>query len=271
MTDEGKMRTVWQFTLALAAVVFCMAGHATTAFAAEASEKLVERYTGMLNELRTELTAKAAKIDLEKAKTPGSAEEKKLIKFLASDKLDAKLVKYVVLLEATPKGLAQFAGQGKAQAALVKRLLADDELMKQMVMADGASNTGRGKPAEYGPAMRIYTDIQKASKKATSGVLQRLALAVSLNRAGAVAKKIAEAKTDASVTEDVLNQYLDYEKAYLGGELDPAFGTFTVWELTFLFGWGDPDGHLAWGRDASGPIMGTPSPTRMREGSRPRA
>ena len=36
MTDEGKIRTVWQFTLALAAVAFCMAGHATTAFAAEA-------------------------------------------------------------------------------------------------------------------------------------------------------------------------------------------------------------------------------------------
>jgi len=243
------MKTVREFTLALAAVALCMAVHSTAAFAAEASEKLVERYTGMLSELRTELTAKVPKIDLEKAKTAGSPEEQQLKKFLASDKLDAKLVKYVVLLEATPKGLVEFAQQGKAQAALVEKLLADDELMMQMVMADGAGNTGRGKPAEYGPAMRIYTDIQKASEKATDGVLQRLALAVSLNRAGAVAKKIAEAKTDASVTEDVLNQYLDYEKAYLGGELDPAFGTFTVWELTFLFGWGDPDGHLAWGRE----------------------
>jgi len=243
------MKAVRGLTLALAALVFCMAVHSTAASAAEPPEALVERYTGMLNELRAELTAEAAKIDLEKAKTPGSAEEKKLIKFLASDKLDAKLVKYVVLHEATPKGLAAFVQQGKEQEALIKRLLADDELMMQMAMADGAGNTGRGKPAEYGPAMRIYTDIQKASEKAKDGVLQRLALAISLNRAGAVAKKIAEEKTDASVTEDVLKRYLDFEKAYLGGELDPAFGTFTVWELTFLFGWGDPDGALAWGRE----------------------
>ena len=235
--------------LALAALVFCMAGHPTVASAAEAPEALVERYSGMLNELRAELTAKVPKIDLEKAKTPGSADEKKLRKFLARDKLDAKLVKYVVLFEATPKGLAEFAGQGKEQKALVDKLLADGELMMQMAMADGAGNTGRGKPAEYGPAMRIYTDIQKASEKAKDGVLQRLALAISLNRAGTVAKKIAEAKTDASVTEDALKHYLAFEKAYLGGELDPAFGTFTVWELTFLFGHGDPDGHLEWGRE----------------------
>jgi len=243
------MKTVREFTLALAAVVFCVAGHSTTASAAEATEELVTRYTGMLDQLHAELTALVPKIDLEKAKTPGSSEEQELITFLASDALDAKLVRYVVLHEATPKGLAEFAQQGNEQAALVEELLDDDELMKEMLVADGASSTGRGAPAQYGPAMRIYTDIQKASEKAKDGVLLRLALAVSLNRAGAVAKKIAEAKTDASVTEDVLNQYLDYEKAYLGGELDPAFGTFTVWELTFLFGWGDPDGHLAWGRE----------------------
>ena len=46
-------------------------------------------------------------------------EGKKLIKLLASDKLDKKLVKYVVLHDATPKGLAEFAGQGKEQAALI--------------------------------------------------------------------------------------------------------------------------------------------------------
>jgi len=237
------------FTVALVAIGFCMAIHSTTLSAAEAGEELVERYTGMLEQLRAELTAKVAKVDLEKAKTPGSPEHQKLKKFLANDKLDAKLVKYVVLHEATPRGLAEFAQQGKEQSALIGQLLADDELMKQMLVADGATSTGRGTPAQYGSAMRIYTDIQKASKKAKDGVLQRLAMAVSLQSAGAVAKKIAEAKTDASVTENELKQYLAFEKAYLGGELDPAFGTFTVWELKFLFGCGDPDGHLAWGRE----------------------
>ena len=87
------------------------------------------------------------------AKTAESPEGQQLKKFLASDKLDAKLVKYVVLLDATPKGLAEFAQQGKEQAALIGQLLADDELMKQMLVADGASSTGRGTPAQYGSAM----------------------------------------------------------------------------------------------------------------------
>ena len=38
--------------------------------------------------------------------------------FLSSDKLDAKLVKCTVLAEATPRGLAEFAQQGKEQEAL---------------------------------------------------------------------------------------------------------------------------------------------------------
>ena len=155
----------------LAAMVFCIAGHSTLASAEKPAEELVAQYTAILNQLRAELTAKVAKLDLEKAKTLGSPEEKQLKKFLTSDALDSKLVKYVVLHEATPKGLAEFVQQGKEQAALVKRLLADDDLMKQMVMADGAGSVGRGKPAEYGQAMRIYTHLQNASEKAKDGVL----------------------------------------------------------------------------------------------------
>jgi hypothetical protein len=267
------MKRVWGFTLALAAVVFCMAGQLTAVFAAEPPEALVERYSGMLDRLRAELTDQVPKIDLEKAKTAGSPEEKKLIKFLASDKLDKKLVKYVVLHDATPKGLAEFEAQGKEQAALIKRLLADDELMMQMVMAGGARSYGRGGPAAYGEAMIIYTRIQKASEKDKDGVLQRLALAGSVNQAGGAAGAIARVKTQAknkakkegkpevavpesALTEavekhyqQVVQHYMQYEKAYLGGELDPAFGTFTAWELGFVFGHGDPPGHLEWGRE----------------------
>jgi formylglycine-generating enzyme required for sulfatase activity len=273
VNGKRRIKTLRVFTLALAALVFCMAVHPTAAFAAEASEALVERYSGMLNQLRTEVTAKVPKIDLEKAKTPGSPEEQQLKKFLASDALDAKLVKYVVLFEATPKGLAEFEAQGKEQAALIKRLLSDDKLMKQMVVADGAAGYGRGAPAAYGEAMLIYSKIQKASEKAKDGVLQRLALAGSVNQAGGAAGAIAnvkkqaknrakkEGKPEVAVPEAALNEavekhykhvvqhYMQYEKAYLGGELDPAFGTFTAWELGFVFGHGDPPGHLEWGRE----------------------
>ena len=63
-----------------------------------------------------------------------------LVSFLSSDKLDAELAKYVVLFEATPRGLAEFAQQGKEQEQLVARLLADSDLMVQMVVADGAKD-----------------------------------------------------------------------------------------------------------------------------------
>jgi len=77
----------------------------------------------------------------------------KLEPYLASDKLDAKLLKCTVLAEATPKGLAEFAQQGKEQEALVAKLLADNPLMKQMLEAGGA------KFGKYGRAMEILTAI----------------------------------------------------------------------------------------------------------------
>jgi len=46
-----------------------------------------------------------------------------LAPILSSDKLDAPLVKCAVLVNATPKGLAEFAQQGKAQEELVEKLL----------------------------------------------------------------------------------------------------------------------------------------------------
>jgi len=166
-----------------------------------------------------------------------------LEKFLASDKLDAQLVKYVVLAEATPHGLAEFAQQGKEQEALVDKLLANADLMKQMVIADGA------KGGKYGQAMKIYTDIQKASTKAKDGTLQRLALGISLEHAVPIAQSNAQAETDAPATVDPVKRYLHYEKAYLDGELDPGFKDLTVWEYRLVVNGDEPDDILAWGRE----------------------
>ncbi len=235
------MKTKCIFTVMVAALVFCMAGHLTTASAAEATEEFLKRYTGMLNQLRAELTAKASKVDLEKAKTPGSPEEQRLKKFLASDALDAKLAKYVVLLDATPKGLAEFAQQGKAPAALIEQLLADDELMKQMLVADGA------KGGKYGPAMKIYTDIQKASRRAKDGVLQRLAVGTSLEHAAPI--RLGRHTPAGGPTVDPVKRYLQFEKAYLGGELDPAFKRLTAWDLRFVVNGYERDEVLIWGRE----------------------
>jgi len=278
--------------ISLASLVVCV--HA----ADEATEQeFLKRYTGMLNDLRAELTAKVPQVDPAKRQAYDAAteavakasdqikkagkikdnndrnkqlkaakdalaqakprmlkvlEELKLSEFLASDALDAKLVKYVVLLEATPQGLAEFAQQGKEQAALVEQMLADADLMKQMLVADGANakREGRGYgPAQYGQAMKIYADIQKASGKATDGVLQRLALAIALEHAVPIAQQNPKAQADAPETIDPVKRYLHYEKAYLGGELDPGFESLNAWDLRLVVDGNEPDETLAWGRE----------------------
>ncbi len=162
--------------------------------------------------------------------------------FLSSDKLDAQLAKYVVLSEATPRGLAKFAQSGPKHEQLVERLLSDADLMLRMVLADGAK---RGK---YGQAMKIYTDIQKASTEAKDGVLQRLALATSMEHAAPVKQRNPVAKTDAPATVDPVKRYFHFERAYLDGELDAGFKKLTVWDFRMVVNGHEPDWTLAWGR-----------------------
>jgi len=209
-----------------------------------AGQKLETRYADQLERLRIELTAKIPQNDRAKGDT--------LNQFLASDALDARFAKYVVLLEAEPRGLAEFAQQGKAQAALVEKLLADADLMQRMLVADGASapREGRGYgPAQYGPAIQIYADIQKASQQAATGVLQRLALAVCLEHAVPIEQANPTARSEAPATIDPVNRYLHYEKAYLDGELDSAFERLSTWELRMVVNGDEPDETLAWGRE----------------------
>ena len=78
--------------------------------------------------------------------------------------------------------------------------------------------------------MEIYTAIQKASPKANEGILQRLALAISLEHAVPITQCNPEDQTDAPATVDPVKRYLHYEKAFLDGELDPAFKDLTAWE-----------------------------------------
>jgi hypothetical protein len=164
------------------------------------------------------------------------------VNFLASDKLDGKLAPYVVLSEATPRGLAEFSQQGQKQAKLVDQLLADTGLMMQMIVADGA------KDGKYGQAMQIYTDIQKASKNAAKGSLQRLAVASSLEHAKPMKQSNAKDKTDAPEFVNPVKRFLNFEKAFLSGELDPAFKDFDVFNYRFVINGEEPEYILDWGR-----------------------
>jgi formylglycine-generating enzyme required for sulfatase activity len=195
-----------------------------------ADAKWVAGYANQMNQLRTEL----------KAKLPDPKNEQQAQQLLASNALDAKLVKFVVLQEATPEGLAAFAQQGKEQEQLVERLLSNPDLMKDMLIADGASRTKLDKglgAAQYGRAMQIYTEINKASTKASEGVLQRLALAISL--------QYAAPEHD----HDPVKRYLHFEKAYQDGELVPEFATLDAWNLRFVVNGNEPDWMLTWGRE----------------------
>lgn len=160
-----------------------------------------------------------------------------------SDKLDAKLVKAAVLTAATPRGLAQFAERGAEQAALVEKLLANEKLMKEMLVAGGA------KFGKYAQALAIYAAIQKASAKAGEGLFQRLALATSLEHAVPIKQSNAGEQKDASADVDPVKRYLHYEKAYLAGELDPAFKDLNTWEYRMVVDCDAPDETLAWGRE----------------------
>jgi chemotaxis protein histidine kinase CheA len=163
--------------------------------------------------------------------------------FLSGNQLDAKLAKCTVLADATPRGLAEFAQQGPDKAALVEKLLADDRLMKEMLVAGGA------KYGKYGKAMEIYAAIQKASPKANAGNLQRLALATSLEHAMPIPQSAPQEPAAAPSTVDPVKRYLHYEKAFLDGELDPAFKSFTTWEYRHVVNCDAPDSILAWGRE----------------------
>ena len=190
---------------------------------------------------------KAAQEALAKAKADAQAPVKAMLaaveNFLASGKADAQLMRCAILTNATPRGLADIAQQGNEQAALVEKLLADTALMKQMLEAGGAQN------GKYGQAMQIYSAIQKASPKAKDGLFQRLALGVSLEHAVPIVQSNPQAQTNAPTTVDPVKRYLHYEKAYLDGELDPAFKNFSVWEYRMIVQCDAPDTMLAWGRE----------------------
>lgn len=190
---------------------------------------------------------KAAQEALAKAEADAQAPVKAMLaaveNFLAGGKADAPLMRGAILSKATPRGLAEFAQQGNEQAALIEKLLSDDALMKQMLEAGGAQN------GKYGPAMQIYSNIQKASPRAKEGILQRLALGTSLEHAVPIPQSNPKAQADAPATVDPVKRYLHYEKAYLDGELDPAFKDLSVWEYRMIVQCDAPDHILAWGRE----------------------
>ncbi|MBT3294971.1 MAG: hypothetical protein HN919_21045 [Verrucomicrobia bacterium] len=235
-----------------------------------AGEKLLASYTEMLEGLKKEITAAAPAVDeakksvfveahgkiakIPKAPNPNdlkmapvtfcrgyppyaAAQSNAIIAvealleeatpFLSGDEMHAKLAKCALLTHGA-KQMAEFAQQGETEKGYVDLLLNDDALIVDVMELGGAYE------AKYGQAIRNYKAIQKASKNAASdaqgGFFRLWALASSLEHPDG--SHVPEGKTPA---EAMVDFYLSYEKAYAGGELDPAFGTLTGWDCRFIF------------------------------------
>ena len=173
---------------------------------------------------------------------------------LSSGALDVKLAQYMILKDATPTILAEFAQQSPENAKLIDQLLTDKDLMLQMLVNDGASG------GKYGQAMKVYTDIQKASPKAKEGIFQRLAMACSLAHATPIVKRdrptgadgleASDADTADSGSKfiDPVQRYLNFEKWYEAGELHKGFKDLNVWNLRRVVDCTDPDEMMVWAR-----------------------
>jgi hypothetical protein len=169
--------------------------------------------------------------------------------WLAGDALDERLMEVAILTHATPRGLAEFAQQGEAEQALLDKLFADSALMKEILLAGGANG------GEYGEAMQVFAAIQAESDHARErgSILWRLALGTSLHQPWLKGKEKGGVYgivfTDHSTPDGQVARYLHYEKAYLAGELDPAFKDMNTWECRFIANDPYTNAELTWTRD----------------------
>ena len=174
----------------------------------------------------------------------------RLADVLSSQQLDTTLAKFMVLNEGRPYWLAAYAQQGPEYEQRIERLLGNTPLMLRMLIADGAIF------GQYGKAMEIYEKIQQTSPRAKEeGVFERLALAVGLEHAVAIAAGIAGQDAhggpwdENTVWIDPVERYLEYEKAWLDGELDPNFDKHDVWSLRMVVNVYQTGEFLSWGRE----------------------
>jgi hypothetical protein len=166
---------------------------------------------------------------------------------LSSSALDPKLMRIAILTDATPRGLAEFAQQGAEHEKLLDTLFSDEPLMRQILEAGGANG------GDYGEMMQVYTAILEKSERARErgSIFQRLALGTAIQMPWQGGKPEAGVHGIVQRTQydvDQVQRYLHYEKAYLDGELDPAFPEMNTWECRFITDSEYSNEDLAWTR-----------------------
>lgn len=173
--------------------------------------------------------------------------------------LDAAMVTCALISKASPTGLAVFAANSSSNEALVDLLLATPLLMRDMLVAGGATSGSRevGNNQQFGEAMAIYTQIVKASHmldyetvmtsynnasaaaaagtpwddRSPVNILKRLALGTALFFAVPQSHRYGSAHPEREQLVDPVARYMHFEKHYLAGDVDPAFPVLTAFEL----------------------------------------
>ena len=216
------------------------------------AQKAHDGYAGMLEALRKELQPKLPQIDAAKYAKLTAAyavprvssdacmlAAKPILEdiegFLASDALDAKLVKAAIIADATPRGLAEFTQQGAAEKKMIDDLLGSPATMKELLLAGGA------KAGRYGKSIQIYKEILSKHPKAKDGQLNKLAWAVSL--------EFAAPELCSYTTVDPIKRYAYYEKAYLEKELSPHFEKHSIWLLRHVVNDPHTEEDMLWMRE----------------------
>jgi len=167
---------------------------------------------------------------------------------------DADLVKFVCLDVADPKRLATWCSSSKndgdekesdatAQAVIDLFEKAPETLREMLLAGDDGPRDGN-----FARALDIRRQLRQQFPKDEDDdpVLRRLALAVSLELAGDVPRKVGDPKSKI----DPLARYKHYRDAYLEGELDPAFSQFTAWEMRYAVDSDADEDALKWGRES---------------------
>lgn len=150
-----------------------------------------------------------------------------------------------VLVEATPKGLAQYCtGTTEDHKKALVQLLQDPRdfpLLQSMVLAGGA------KHGKWGQALELYNQLQAfVLEDEHKALWQRMALAIGLE----LADPILVFGHKSGLYINPVARFLHYRNAWQFGELDPVFGTeFGVWELRMALNSVAPEDQLSWGRE----------------------
>ena len=163
--------------------------------------------------------------------------------FLSADFDDSTWVSYTVLQN--PQHWANYCCSidGKSpdptRVAVAMSFLLDVHAQRR-ILGEGAGGPRGG---NYGGYLEILQKLDSSSAL-KEPVIERLAHAVSLEFAN---DDICYFDTKDKI--DPVSRFLHYEQAYLMGDLDPAFSSFSIWELRYAVNSPQQEWELQWGRE----------------------